>query len=329
MKRDLINEITEIKSRSEFNSRHDFSNRLQEIENAFNESNFIKNGLSKELLKYIPISTIACFEAFFRSVYKELIDHGKPFSENAIKFNQSKNVKFDFDIINAIQAKTVTIGEFISHILPCNNLDDINSNLSVLLNDDFLNSIKKFQKESLFEEFNETAKDFVENCDQIIFDVKRTFELRHIFCHEFATNVVVNKSEILRCFSSAKTFLNHINYFIWCLIYPDAPETQSGMNAERIETFEKAEVALDELICGIKEISKSNEYFELDFELFDKSILQWKEYRKTKSELDAFGVKGGTLYPTIYFSSMLQTTNEKIESLKNEYEFWFKKNASR
>lgn len=329
MKRDLINEIAEIKSRSEFNSRHDFSNRLQEIENAFNESNFLKDGLSKELLKYIPISTIACFEAFFRSVYKELIDHGKPYSENAIKFNQSKNVKFDFDIINAIQTKVVTIGDFISHILPCNNLDDINLNLSVLLNDDFLKTIKQFNKESIFEEFNETTKHFTENYAQIIVDVKRNFELRHIFCHEFATNVIVDKDEILRCFTSAKIFLNHINHFIWNLIYPNAPETQSGMNTEIIETFEKSELELEELILEIKEISKNNELLELNFDLFDECIIQWKKYREIKSELEAFYVIGGSMHPTIYFASMLQTTKEKIESLTNEYDFWFKKNASR
>lgn len=117
MKRNLINEITEIRSRSEFNSRLDYSSRLNDIEYAFNESLNYNGDFDKELVKYIPIATVACFEAFFRSAYKELIDFGKPFSDNAIKFNQSKNVKFDFEIINAIQTKTVTVGEFISHIL--------------------------------------------------------------------------------------------------------------------------------------------------------------------------------------------------------------------
>src|SRR5690606_16325028 len=151
MKRNLINEITAIKSRSEFNSRHDFSTRLNDIEYAFNESLNYNGDFDKELVKYIPIATVACFEAFFRSVYKELIDFGKPFSDNAIKFNQSKNVKFDFDIINAIQTKTVTVGEFISHILPCNNFDDINANLSTLADIDFADQIKKFQRESIFD----------------------------------------------------------------------------------------------------------------------------------------------------------------------------------
>src|SRR5690606_8779661 len=113
--------------------------------------NLIYNGnFNKELLKYIPIATVACFEAFFRSVYKELIDFGKPFSDNVVKFNQSQNVKFDFEIVNAIQTKTVTVGEFISHILQCNNFEDINKNLSLLCGIDFADHIKKFKRESIF-----------------------------------------------------------------------------------------------------------------------------------------------------------------------------------
>tara|TARA_R110000868_G_scaffold167939_1_gene402502 strand:- start:1861 stop:2121 length:261 start_codon:yes stop_codon:yes gene_type:complete len=78
MKRDLINEITSIKSRSEFNTRYDFNAKLNDIEYAFQENLQYNGEYNKELLKYIPIATVACFEAFFSSTYKELIDFGKP-----------------------------------------------------------------------------------------------------------------------------------------------------------------------------------------------------------------------------------------------------------
>ncbi len=329
MKRNLINEITEIRSRSEFNSRLDYSSRLNDIEYAFNESLNYNGDFDKELVKYIPIATVACFEAFFRSVYKELIDFGKPFSDNAIKFNQSKNVKFDFEIINAIQTKTVTVGEFISHILPCNNFEDINTNLSTIANIDFTEQIKKFKRESIFDHVNDNSKRFIENSDQIISDIKRTFELRHIFCHEFATNLRIDKSEILRCFNNAKVFLDQTNDFIWDLIYPNAPETQTEMNIQASNEFEKIENDLSDLISTIKEVKKENSDFDLNVELFDKTMEQWKVYRELKAELDASVVEGGTMYPLLYASSMTTTTKEKIESLKNEFEIDLRKNASR
>lgn len=329
MKRNLINEITSIKSRSEFNSRHDYSSRLNDIEYAFNESLNYNGDFDKELVKYIPIATVACFEAFFRSIYKELIDFGKPFSENAIKFNQSKNVKFDFDIINAIQTKTVTVGEFISHILPCNNFGDINTNLSTIANIDFVDQIKKFHRKSIFDHINDNSKQFIENSEQIISDIKRTFELRHIFCHEFATNLNVDKDEILRCFDNSKIFLNQTNDFIWDLIYPNAPETQTDMNIQASDEFEKFENDLSVLISTIKETKSENSDFDINVKLFDKTMVQWKIYRKSKAELDASIVEGGSMYPLLYASSLTTTTKEKIESLKNEFEIDLRRYASR
>lgn len=328
MKRNLINEITAIKSRSEFNSRHDYNSRLNEIEYAFVESLNYNGDFDKELVKYIPIATVACFEAFFRSVYKELIDFGKPFSNNAIKFNQSKNVKFDFDIINAIQTKTVTVGEFISHILPCNNFEDINTNLSIIASIDFADEIKKFQRKSIFDDVNDNSKQFIENNDQIISDIKRTFELRHIFCHEFATNLNIDKNEILRCFNNSKIFLNQTNDFIWNLIYPNAPETQADMNNHASETFKKIDKDLTELIVTIKEASKENSYMTLNTDLFEKSIIKWREYRVARAKLNASMVEGGSMYPTIYTSSLTAITEEKIESLQKEYEIDLRRYAS-
>jgi hypothetical protein len=322
MKRNLITEITEIKARSEFNSREDFNSRLNDIESAFIENLNYNGDYNKELLKYIPIATVACFEAFFRSVYKELVDSGKPFSDNVINFNQAKNVKFDFEIVNAIQNKTVTVGEFISHILPCNNFDDINSNLSILAGNDFLEQIKKFEKQSVS---NNDTIEFIANLDQIILDIKRTFQLRHIFCHEFATNLKTDKEEVLKCFKSAKLFLNQTNDFIWDLLYPNSPTNQTEINIQATESFKKLELELSELVVTIKDASKDYLYLEMDSSAFDKTIVEWKKYREVKAHFDSSCVEGGTMYSLFYANSLSTTTEEKINSLKREFEIQLRK----
>src|SRR5690606_34872667 len=210
----------------------------------------------------------------------------------------------------AIQTKTVTVGEFISHILPCNNFDDINANLSTLADIDFADQIKKFQRESIFDHVNDNSKLFIKNSKQIISDIKRTFELRHIFCHEFATNLRIDKDEILRCFNNSRIFLNQTNDFIWDLIYPNAPETQADMDNHASETFDKADTELTELILTIKEASKEHSYMTLNIDLLDKSISEWKKYRDVKAELDASVVEGGSMYPSIYAGSLTTTTKE-------------------
>lgn len=326
MKRNLITEIAEVKSRSEFNSRDDYNSRLKDIESAIIENLNYNGDFDKELLKYVPISTVACFEAFFRSVYKELIDFGKPFCDNVTNFNQAKNIKFDFEIVNAIQNKTVTVGEFVSHILPCNNFEDINSNLSILAGIDFIERVKSFRKDGIYN--NDETKQFIENAEQIIVDIKRTFQLRHIFCHEFATNLRIDKDEIFRCFKSAKLFLNHTNDFIWDLLYPDSPNNQTEMNLQAADTFEKLESELTELILKIKEATKESIYYEIDSSGFDKTIDEWKKYREVKARFDSSSFEGGTMYSLFYSNSLSTTTEEKIRSLEKEFEIELRKYAN-
>jgi hypothetical protein len=278
MGRNIINEITLLKGRSEYGSRHEFTSRLEEIQRTIQENLEIGGTHNKELFRYVPIATVACFEAFFRSTIKELIDFGKPYSDNVVKFNQAKNVKFDFDIVNAIQTKTVTVGEFISHVLPCNNFDDINHNLSTLAKIDFAADIKQFNKGSEFDPQN-ISKTFYDNYGQIVQDVKRTFELRHIFCHEFASNFKIDLNEIIRCFENSKIFLTQTNLFIWALLYPDAPETQFEMNEKANKDFEKIDNELKILIKEIISATKKDEFNNTNEPMFLESIEKWKAYR--------------------------------------------------
>lgn len=101
------------------------------------------------------------------------------------------------------------------------------------------------------------------------------------------------------------------------------------MNIQASDEFEKFENHLSVLISTIKEAKNENSDFDLNIALFEKTIEQWKIYRKTKAELDASVVEGGSMYPTIYASSLATTTKEKIESLKNEYAIDLRRYASR
>ena len=322
MKRNLIEEITSIKERAEFNSRHNYGYHLDKIESTYKEIQKLNGDSNEEFLKYIPIATIACFEAFFRSIVKELIDFGKPYSENTKLFNQSKNVKFDFDIVNAIQKKTVSIGEFISHILSFNNFDDINSNFSTLIGTDFVNTIKEFEGRIVI---LENSKLFINNSNQIFSDVKKTYELRHIFCHEFATNFQSDKTEIFRCFNNSRIFLQQINDFIWDLLYPNAPTNQSELNEQSAENYEKIDLEFSILIEKIKEISKEHSYLYLDENLFADAIKKWKAYRDAWAKSMSAGYEGGRMYHTIYPNSLTKVTKGKLEELKSDFEMDLKK----
>jgi hypothetical protein len=119
---------------------------------------------------------------------------------------------------------------------------------------------------------------------------------------------------------NSKLFLNQTNDFIWYLLYPNSRETQTEMNIDAYETFQKSENELSQLILIIKEAKKEDtDMMFLNIELFDQTIEEWKKYRDIKAKFDASIVEGGSMYSMIYSDSLTTTTKEKIESLQNEY----------
>lgn len=326
-KRDFIQEIKLIKSRTEYHSRYDLTSRLYEMDYALSEFTNYNGEYNSEILKYIPISTVACFEAFFKSVIKELVDFGEPYNKNITNFNQSRNIKLEFEIIGAIQTKSITVGELIGHLLSFNNFEDINSNLSIIIGKDFLDEMKNFKKESVFKTANILNNDKINRLSEIIQSVKETYELRHIFCHEFATNISVDKDKIIKNYQNCKDFLELTNTVIWEILYPNSAETQSDMNQEADNNFKSKDIELQILIDFIIENhSKIDEEFSFDIKLFKNSLEKWKKYRESVALYSASNFNGGSMYPLIYSTTLENVTKEKIESLKNEFEVFLRKN---
>jgi hypothetical protein len=325
-KRNYVQEVQSVKSRTEFNSRYDYKTRLDDIKTALEECISYNGNLNKELLKYVPIATVACFESFFRSAVKELVDFGKPFNENVAKFNQVNNVKFDFEVVAAIQTKTLAVGEFVAHFLSYNNYDDINSIVSTLSGVDFTTELKNYKKESVFDSVNEEIKEFTDNHVAIIASVKRTYELRHIFCHEFATNVELDEAQIINDFKNSRIFLEQSDKLIWSFMHPNLPETQADMYMQAGDEYEVVEKELNDIIFYIQ--SGSLEGIGVDFfdsNGFNHCMEKWKEYRIMHAEFAAKVFEGGSMAPTMYVSDMSATTREKVHSLRREFEYALRK----
>lgn len=316
MARDAIKEIMELKSRNEFADKHQFYLRLYSLQELL-KNNSNKGHLSEEVFKYIPIALVACMEGLFRSLYAEIIDYGEPYSNNVEKFNNS-NKKFDYNIVNAIQSKKLTIGEFISHTLSCNNISDIDNNISILLGIKFLHELNNFETQSIFDEQRLINSSFKNNANEILKSVVTVFELRHIFCHEFGTKVEINEDIIQEVFSNTKIFLENTTDFIHYKLYPDAPETQTDMNIHAHNEFDQIEIKLEGYISKL--INKDfTDMLDFDKDLFKESILKWKKYRESEAKYKSSVVEGGSMQPMIYSMSMHTTTLRKIKELEEDY----------
>ncbi len=146
----------------------------------YNEFRYDTFGVTYEIARYIPIGLTACMEGYFRQVYADLIDYGPPYRENAAKF---KDIRFSIDTALSLEKNSVSLGDFIAHLLTTNNFADINENVSTLIGEDFIKRLKSARshvvnRQDLF------VTDEEELMSEIIQSVKYTFKLRHMFCHE-------------------------------------------------------------------------------------------------------------------------------------------------
>ena len=144
-----------------------------------------KRIVDHEVLRYFPIRLVACIEGYFRLAYADLIDYGSPFRENTAKFE----IKFTIDTALSLQRHSVTLGEFVAHLLPTNNLQDINGSISKIINDDFLQRLKARRLTLIRQPY--IIPEFEAEADSILIGgINRLFETRHILSHELAPVLV-------------------------------------------------------------------------------------------------------------------------------------------
>lgn len=155
-----------------------------------------------ELEQYIPIRSVACIEGYFRLVYADLIDFGDPYRSNTAKVSREK---LSIKTVLSLQDNSISIGEFTAHLLPLSSLEDINSTMSQLIGDDFLQLFKEKRESSLVQ----LALPGFDNFAVLISSIKKTFELRHIHCHEIAA------TGLPRYKSPGSNQIKEVVEFIW------------------------------------------------------------------------------------------------------------------
>lgn len=193
-KRDYFDEIISKKSRLHKSKRWDLAiSNLRELkecikilEIVIDDADYLeeKHGIFlirklTNLDPFFPIKCVACIEGYFRLVYAHLIDFGNPFRNNAKQFSE---IKFSIETVLSLDVADVSIGDFISHLLPINNFENVNSVMSTLIGEDFKNKLKvMFLKQPHMKPFFGTIEDIFNDIIKVISEM---FKLRHIYCHE-------------------------------------------------------------------------------------------------------------------------------------------------
>lgn len=249
------------------------------------------------LFEYVPVKIVACFQEFFRNIYKDFIDNPK-FRKNIAKLDLFKDIVYDAEILAAFQDEDITLGEYISYLIPCNKYEDINKTISSLAEVNF----SKLMHEQ------------VGDCDELLKDIQDIFSCRHIVCHEVPRKHTIKKETVEKWIGSASAFVELTDNVVMDIIYPNPPITNYDMLQYVKKDFVEAEAELNALLQTLKTLPHA-EFENIAFDYID----EWKKYREAKAKAESATFKGGTYYGIIYTDSLTRTTKEMIKNLKVQY----------
>ena len=305
--RNIVEEIMEIRARQpDVHILLEPSMRLMYLESVYKK----RQSIDEELWRYFPISVVACLEAFFRLAIKQLIDAGEPYLTNS-QYLLSKR-KIDFDMLKALHGQSITIGDIAGHLISISNLDQISKAMSELLGHNFLKEISQTYDRYAVEVHKELKRTIISDSNLTFRLVKRTFELRHIFCHEFANKYELDTDEIEQCFEHSCGFLKASREHIWQTMFPDEPLTQTAMNIDMANKCNAERQKLDVLIQRVLKRLRGKQTVE-----FLKANKAWEEFLFASARVEGLQYEGGTIESFVAGKAILALLKERIQNLES------------
>jgi len=314
--KDTICKIIDVRNRRlTDHANSELSYRLFKLESAFEK----RIGLELELLKYFPVSIVTCIEGYFRLAIKNLIDAGEPYLSNARKLasgsDSEKKINLEFDAVKALHSKQISIGELIAYTVPLSNFDQIKKYMDDILNKDFVKELSSVTNRWEHEINGKPKAPILAEPDSVIKQVRRTFEIRHIVCHELASNNEIKQEEIEQGFLACILFLKASAELIQETLYPNAPLTQEDMNIE-------ANSDLKATLAKVVELNKKiqDKLPRAHVEAFNRADDLWNKFMDAWAKYEAKTDEGGTLWPVIYCGSAKLIAEYRIQQLTEEYD---------
>lgn len=309
--RDLLGEIAAIKSRRQ----HSFAFLELEIRLKAIESAFDKAGQEDtEILRYFPVAIVAAMESYFRSSMQQLIDFGEPFLSNAADL--AKQIRIDFDLLKAIDGRAISIGELIAHSLKLSRVEHLNSVVSSIIGNSFSHSI-----ETATDRWEEVVNGkpgvlLLPKAKDAFRGVARTFEIRHIVCHEAAVGFVTDRGEIETCLNHCFALLMASERFFTEIANPGAPLTQTDMNISAGVALAEKETELKVLLETMRAEVSSDA-----LPAFDRAQTLWEEFCGSWVAFLVGDLEhGGSIWPLEYASAKGIEVIRRINQLRFSHE---------
>jgi uncharacterized protein YecT (DUF1311 family) len=303
--RDRISELIEIAERSPNRNRWFATFGPSTLMQTFDRLQKLDPDVFEGVLAYFPIAAVTSIEVFFR----QAIALGDPFAGHAGSLN--KSVRFDLALIQALQGRRITLGEFISHTISLQSVEGIVSAMSAIMGRDFKAELSTTRDRWQVEIAKKHNNPIIANVDELFSDLASLFEARHIVVHELPHKLPFSKEEVRRFLDSARVFLNASNWLVSNLVAPNAPLQQSEMTRQSAERAGIADEQLKTLVERVRSLVRDDRAKQ-----FDAAQASWEAFRKSSAEFSAAEFEGGSLQPMIYYLEREAITQNRCEVLK-------------
>lgn len=302
-KRDVPAEIAEIRNRMTFVD--DFDNGILKLLTIVMSTQKLKDDAQEELHAYFVVASIAAIETYFRWQIRSLIDSCDGRFLNNIKLDELP-IKMSHDVAVALIGKRITVGELVAHAVGFSSVEQIASFMTKLLGTDFVQLVK-----TAHEAKNNDAPVF-ENPAQIFADVKRSFELRHIICHEGQLMHLIKNSKIKQLSSSCYTFACGCYYAVARFVDPAGPRTREDLHKLTVER----EDALQSSLKAVEATFGKGLHPKMEQEAFRAMEKAWSLYVGREAAFFASVQMNGEQGELDAARTRVRLTEKRIEELQ-------------
>ena len=246
---------------------------------------------------YFPIRAITLLEVFSRAWIADLVDHGAPYAERAVEI--SKGLKFDHDVVSAIQGSKITLGELVAHSVSLNSLEQVAYCLETLLADKFI--------QSNWPETQEKER------NRILASLSRLFEVRHILCHECPNVSPYGLDEVEPFLSSASKFSDRVSAQLNTELFGYPGISGYEMRARASNSFEANDAELSKDVATIRASCDSTRK-----RLLDRAQRAWLKFRIAQASFRGDFYRGGTFQPTAGTIEMDTLTLDRLRQVRRD-----------
>jgi uncharacterized protein YecT (DUF1311 family) len=321
-KRNLVEEIQEIKSRSSAGNRimvsHLIEGMLCEL-NAINarstenENDYLLRSMKGIVGEFAIIRSVTIMEVFVRSQIARLIDEleGVALRSDAVL----SHVKLSVDIVLALRGKTLSIGDVAGHVVSINKLSDIGGVMSKLLGVDFIDEIKSVHDRWEVEVEKKEKIPIIDNPGRVFSSIERLFEARHILVHELPDRDAHPELLPATWLPDVEKFVRACEWYVGERINPGVPLQQQRMNEyaagqhqDLMSSVQALEMQFTKLEDRIDDVTRR---------LFVEAILAWRHHMSADARLWADNARGGSLAPLLAADRASEIARQRLDDLKN------------